>query len=167
MGGGKPVDYLHAWSRIWSREYREQIQLVVGGDGWGVMVGGRREGGWGELNPGPTNCKSSALISDLSATLKTRWFTLTTCFQIRSLVDVSTVDWASFVPIHFSICEHFSIEKFPFYLWIFFQIDTSVLISGCNFSKIKLSWQNLREALQGKVSHLILTPIVARVEFWH
>ena len=29
MGGGKPVDYLQAWSRIWPQEYREQIQLVV------------------------------------------------------------------------------------------------------------------------------------------
>ena len=27
--GGKPVGYLQAWSRIWTWEYRQQIQLAV------------------------------------------------------------------------------------------------------------------------------------------
>ena len=30
MAGGKPAGYLQAWSRIWTRDNREQIQLVVG-----------------------------------------------------------------------------------------------------------------------------------------
>ena len=27
--GGKPAGYLQAWSRIWTRDYREQIQQAV------------------------------------------------------------------------------------------------------------------------------------------
>ena len=29
MVGGKPAGYLQAWSRIWTRDNREQIQLAV------------------------------------------------------------------------------------------------------------------------------------------
>ena len=29
MAGGKPAGYLQAWSRIWTRDNREQIQLAV------------------------------------------------------------------------------------------------------------------------------------------
>ena len=29
LPGGKPVGYLQAWSRIWTWDYREQIQLAV------------------------------------------------------------------------------------------------------------------------------------------
>ena len=29
QAGGKPAGYLQAWSRIWTRDYREQIQLAV------------------------------------------------------------------------------------------------------------------------------------------
>ena len=29
LAGGKPAGYLQAWPRIWTRDYREQIQLVV------------------------------------------------------------------------------------------------------------------------------------------
>ena len=29
FAGGKPAGYLHAWSRIWTWDYREQIQLAV------------------------------------------------------------------------------------------------------------------------------------------
>ena len=29
LTGGKPASYLQAWSRIWTRDYREQIQLAV------------------------------------------------------------------------------------------------------------------------------------------
>ena len=41
--------------------------MVEGGGG-----GGGGGVGFGELNPGRTDCKSSVLISDLSATLTTR-----------------------------------------------------------------------------------------------
>ena len=29
LAGGKPADYLQTWSRIWTRHFREQIQLTV------------------------------------------------------------------------------------------------------------------------------------------
>ena len=29
MAEGKPAGYLQAWPRIWTRDYREQIQVVV------------------------------------------------------------------------------------------------------------------------------------------
>ena len=29
MAEGKPAGYLQAWPRIWTRDYREQIQLAV------------------------------------------------------------------------------------------------------------------------------------------
>ena len=29
LTGGKPASYLQAWSRIWTRDYHEQIQLAV------------------------------------------------------------------------------------------------------------------------------------------
>ena len=29
LARGKPADYLQAWPRIWTRGYREQIQLAV------------------------------------------------------------------------------------------------------------------------------------------
>ena len=29
MAGSKPVGYLQAWPRIWTRDYREQVQQVV------------------------------------------------------------------------------------------------------------------------------------------
>ena len=29
LAKGKPAGYLQAWPRIWTRDYREQIQLVV------------------------------------------------------------------------------------------------------------------------------------------
>ena len=29
MAGSKPAGYLQAWSRIWTRDNREQIQLAV------------------------------------------------------------------------------------------------------------------------------------------
>ena len=29
MAAGKPPGYLQAWPRIWTRDYREQIQLAV------------------------------------------------------------------------------------------------------------------------------------------
>ena len=29
MVGGEPVGYLQAWLRIWTRDYKEQIQLEV------------------------------------------------------------------------------------------------------------------------------------------
>ena len=30
LAEGKPAGYLQAWPRIWTRDYREQIQLAVG-----------------------------------------------------------------------------------------------------------------------------------------
>ena len=162
MGGVKPVDYLQAWSRIWPREYREQIQLVVEGGGGGGGGGV----GFGELNPGRTDCKSSVLISDLSATLTTRWFTLTICFQVRSLVDISIVDWASFVPIHL-FGKIFASRNFSFTVDFFPNRHLGTNIWVQLQQNYKLRWQNLREALQGKVSQLILTLISARVEFWY
>ena len=29
LAGGKPAGYLQAWLRVWTRDYRKQIQLVV------------------------------------------------------------------------------------------------------------------------------------------
>ena len=29
LAGGKPAGYLQAWPRIWTRDYRQQIQLAV------------------------------------------------------------------------------------------------------------------------------------------
>ena len=29
MAEGKPAGYLQAWPRIWTRDYRDQIQVVV------------------------------------------------------------------------------------------------------------------------------------------
>ena len=41
LAGGKPVGYLHAWPRIWTRDYWEQIQLVVRAQflkGWLTLI---------------------------------------------------------------------------------------------------------------------------------
>ena len=29
VAGGKPVDYLQAWLRVWTGDYRKQVQLAV------------------------------------------------------------------------------------------------------------------------------------------